>query len=108
MADDDGRSTLEQFGAPESIRDAFTELVLETGGRVWRRPGLEPAQRSLATISVLTALVRPDELEAHIRMGLRNGLTEREICETIIHCAVYAGFPAAVRAMEVAKRVFDA
>ena len=37
MADDDGRSTLEQFGAPESIRAAFTALVLDTGGRGWRR-----------------------------------------------------------------------
>ena len=103
-----GRAVLEQFGAPDSIREEFTDLVIAAGGLVWSRPGLSRAQRSLSTISVLTALCRPDELRAHIRMGLDNGLTEREICETIMQCAIYAGFPAAVRAMEVAKGVFDA
>ena len=56
---------------------------------------------------MLTALVRPEELRNHIRMGLDNGLDPDEICELILQCAVYAGFPAAVRAFEVVTEVFD-
>lgn len=102
----DGRSVVEQFGAPGVIREDFTRIILETGSSIWSRPGIDPARRSLATISVLTALSRPEELAVHIELGLDNGLSQEEICETILHCGMYAGFPAAVRAMEVARQVF--
>ncbi|MEE2665637.1 MAG: carboxymuconolactone decarboxylase family protein [Myxococcota bacterium] len=108
MADDtpDGSEIVERFKAPATIRKDFTQLILQTGGAIWTRPGLASAQRSIATIAVLVALCRPDELREHIEIGLTNGLTQQEICELILHCAMYAGFPAAVRAMEVAHDVF--
>lgn len=37
----------------------------------------------------------------------RNGLTETEIKEAIIHLAFYAGWPKAVSAMNVAKSIFN-
>ena len=106
-ANDDGSEILERFRAPAFIRKELTEFVLGTAGRVWTRDGLEPRYRSLSTISVLTALGRMGPLREHIGLGLDNGLTAREICEALMQCAVYAGFPSCVEAMEVAAEVFE-
>ncbi len=103
-----GRRHIEQFRAPRAVRDELTRLITEGGSLVWSRPGLSPAQRSLVTISVLVANGHLGPLREHIEIGLGNGLTPTEITEAIIQCAVYAGFPAMVSAMEVAADVLDA
>jgi 4-carboxymuconolactone decarboxylase len=78
-------------------------------GTVWTRDErLDRRTRSCITIALLTALRAEDELAAHVRGGLRNGLTAEEITEVILHTAVYAGVPAANSAMAVARRVLDA
>jgi 4-carboxymuconolactone decarboxylase len=59
-------------------------------GDVWERPGLSKRDRSLITVAVLTALYRPEQLG-----------------ELITHVAFYSGWPTAVTAASVAKRVFD-
>ena len=41
----------------------------------------------------------------HVRAALRNGLTPDEICEVLLHTAVYAGVPAANAAFAIAQRV---
>lgn len=73
---------------------------------VWARPQLSPRDRSLATISALVAMNRPDQLRSHIALARDNGVTEEEIAETITHLAFYAGWPSAVTAVTVAKEVF--
>jgi 4-carboxymuconolactone decarboxylase len=93
---------------PEEIRDDFGGFVADTVmGGVWSRPGLSARERSLITIAALTALDRPYELELHLGLGLDNGLDEKEICEVIMHMAVYGGFPVAVEGMRIAKEIFD-
>jgi 4-carboxymuconolactone decarboxylase len=99
---------LEALPMPAEIRDDMQELVRLAGGLVWNRPGIAAAQRSMVTIAVLTALGRWEELRFHIGFGLDNGLSREEICEVLMHCAVYAGFPAAVSAMRIANEVFAA
>ena len=89
------------------IRKELTEFVLSSGAQVWSREGLEPRYRSLGTICILAALGRRDPLREHIGMGLDNGLTPREICEALMQCAVYSGFPSCVEAMQVAADVFE-
>ncbi len=64
-------------------------------GQVWSRDALDPKQRSLVTIGILIALRQTEELKNHIRLGLTNGLTVRQIEEATIQAAAYAGFPAA-------------
>ena len=59
-------------------------------GDVWARPGLSPRDRSLITISALIALNRSEQLRSHMALGMRNGLTESEIVETLTHLAFYA------------------
>lgn len=85
----------------------FEQYVVEfLSGEIWSRPQLDRRTKSLVTIAVLTALGRPQGLELNIRMALRNGATEQEIVETLLHIAPYAGFPAAWEGLTVADRVF--
>ena len=76
-------------------------------GRIWRREGLSPAVRSMATVAMLTALNRPYELELHLAGALRNGCSPEEIRELLLHCSVYCGMPAAVDAFRIARRVLN-
>jgi 4-carboxymuconolactone decarboxylase len=77
-------------------------------GGVWTRPGLDRKTRSAITIAVLTALGRENELALHVRAARRNGLSEAQIGEVLLHTAVYAGVPAANAAFAIAQRTFDA
>jgi 4-carboxymuconolactone decarboxylase len=76
-------------------------------GEVWNRPGLDRRQRSMITLAALTAVRAEGELELHVRAALRNGLTPEEICEVLLHTAVYAGVPAANAAFAIAQRVLE-
>lgn len=77
-------------------------------GDIWERPGLSKRDRSLATVSALIALNRPDQLRSHLALAQQNGLTREELAEAIIHLAFYAGWPSAVTAVSVAKKVLPA
>lgn len=79
-----------------AIGASLTELSMAlVFGQVWSRDGLDAKQRSLVTIGILIALRQGDELKNHIRIGLTNGLTAREIEEATIQASAYAGFSAA-------------
>lgn len=77
-------------------------------GGVWTREGLPRKTRSLITLAALTALKCPQELKGHVRGALNNGCTVEEIREALLHCAVYAGVPAAMEAFRAAQEVIDA
>jgi len=86
----------------EPFQDYITRCAW---GGVWTRDGLDRRTRSAITMAVLTALGREDELALHVRAARRNGLSEEEIAEVLLHTAVYAGAPAANSAFKVAQRV---
>lgn len=90
-----------------TVTAAFQDYLTRTAwGEIWSRPGLESKTRSLLTIALLTALSHDHELALHIRAGvLHNGVTPEEVGEVILHASVYAGVPAANRAMAVAQDV---
>jgi 4-carboxymuconolactone decarboxylase len=75
-------------------------------GDVWERAELSPRDRSLATVSALVAMNRPDQLRFHLDFALKNGVTKDELIEAITHLAFYAGWPSAMSAVAVAKEVF--
>lgn len=76
-------------------------------GDIYQRPGLDLKSREIATVAALTALGHClPQLNVHINGALNVGCKPEEIIETIIQMAVYAGFPAALNAMFVAKEVF--
>ena len=82
----------------------FTDNVLF--GEVWERTELSPKERSLVTVAALTTMGNTDQLVFHLDFAKRNGATEDELIEAITHLAFYAGWPKAMAAMTVAKRVF--
>ena len=75
-------------------------------GDVWERPELGQRDRSLITVAALVTNGSTEQLVGHLRRAKQNGLTETELVEAIIHLAFYAGWPRAMSAITVAKRVF--
>jgi 4-carboxymuconolactone decarboxylase len=89
-----------------SFTEPFQDFITRYAwGEVWSRPGLTRAERSMVTLTVLTALGREHELAMHVRAALRNGLTAEQIGEVLLQTGVYAGVPAANRAFAIAAEV---
>jgi 4-carboxymuconolactone decarboxylase len=62
----------------------------------------------MLTIAMLIARGQEHELKLHIGGALRNGVSQQEIVEAIVHSAIYCGVPAAVSAARIAREVFAA
>ena len=83
--------------------DVATEAVF---GTLWTRPGLDLKTRTLICVISDAATAHEAELEIHLRMALRQGWTEKELTEALIHLLGYVGAPASRDALLVASRVF--
>lgn len=84
----------------------FQRFITESAwGSVWTRPGLDRRTRSAITITALVAHGHWDELALHVVGARRNGLSDDEIAEVLLHCAVYSGVPAANHAFAIAREV---
>ncbi len=95
----------------DSLADVHPELahqIVAWGfGEIYSRPGLEPRDRQLVTLGMLTALGGCEpQLEVHLNAALNVGLTPAEITEVLLHTTGYCGFPKALNATFVAKKVF--
>ena len=103
-----GKERTEEVRAAWSkLSPDFARLVTDfVAGEVWSRPGLELKTRSLITVAALAAMGRPNALRLNIEMALNNRATRAEVLETILHMAVYAGFPACWDALVIADEVF--
>lgn len=88
--------------APALVR--FTDDVLL--GEAWVRPELSPRDRSLITVASLATRGSTYQLVHHLERAKDNGVSEQELIEAITRLAFYAGWPKAMSAMTVAKRVF--
>lgn len=75
-------------------------------GDIWERPELPKRDRSLITVASLITAGNWEQLEAHLKIAKKNGLTETELKEAMVHLAFYAGWPKALSAINIAKRVF--
>jgi len=86
----------------------FQDLITRYAwGEIWTRPGLDRKTRSAVTLTALVALGHWDELALHVRAARRNGMTQDELREVLLQCAIYCGVPAANHAFTVAQRVLD-
>ena len=83
--------------------DVATENVF---GALWARPGLDLKTRTLVCVVSDAATGREPELRIHLRMALRQGWTETELIETLIHLSGYVGVPIIREAMIAAREVF--
>lgn len=83
--------------------DTATETVF---GTLWTRPGLDLKTRTLVTVVSDASTARSEELAIHLRMALRQGWSEAELTEVLLHLMGYVGAPLVREAFIVAKKVF--
>lgn len=63
-------------------------------GDIWKRPELSDGERSLVTCAILASLSRNDELRAHVKRAVDNGITKNQLRGLVVQVAFYAGWPA--------------
>jgi 3-oxoadipate enol-lactonase/4-carboxymuconolactone decarboxylase len=104
-----GDSYVEQADAQitEFTRDFQTLITEYAWGAIWTRPGLDRRSRSMISVTALITRGRDEELAAHIRAALRNGLSRDEIKEVLLQTAIYCSVPDANSAFRIAQDVFD-
>ena len=91
--------------------DAQDALAVSTGwgSREWW--AVRPSNGNLKTRTLVcvvsdAATGREPELRIHLRMALRQGWSETELIETLIHMSGYVGVPIIREAMIAAGQVF--
>ena len=100
-----------------AVQDEFTAdvqdyLTTHAWGAVWARRGedgeltLPKKTRSIMNLAMLAAINRPHELEIHLRGAINNGVTKKEMLEIFLHVAPYAGAPALLDAVRLARKVW--
>ncbi|GAB2651045.1 carboxymuconolactone decarboxylase family protein [Gordonia jinhuaensis] len=104
----DGSAGTNVIDALGDISPELAHQVVAWGfGEIYSRPGLQPRDRQLVTLGILTALGGCEpQLDVHINAALNVGLTPQQIVEALLHSAVYCGFPRALNATFTAKKVF--
>ena len=83
--------------------DTATETIF---GTLWTRPGLDLKTRTLVCVVSDAATGQAPELAIHLRMALRQGWTEDELTEVLLHLSGYVGAPLVREAFLVAKQLF--
>jgi 4-carboxymuconolactone decarboxylase len=93
--------------AKTSFDEDFQRFITEGAwGSVWSRPGLSKRERSLVTIALLAALGHEEEVAMHVRATANTGATADDVKEVLLHVAVYAGVPAANKAIKIVKNAY--
>jgi 4-carboxymuconolactone decarboxylase len=91
----------------DPVMQKFIDVATETVfGALWTRPGLDTKTRALFCVVSDTCTGREPELALHLRFALRQGWTEEELTETLLHLSGYVGVPIIRESMLVASRVF--
>jgi 4-carboxymuconolactone decarboxylase len=99
------RANRETYNDP--VMKKFIDVATETVfGALWTRPGLDLKTRTLICVVSDAATAREPELAIHLRFALRQGWTEDELTEVLVHLSGYVGVPIIREAMLVAKRTF--
>jgi 4-carboxymuconolactone decarboxylase len=88
----------------QKFRDVTTETIF---GTLWTRPGLDLKTRTLICVVSDATTGRAPELALHVRMALRQGWTEDELTEVLLHLLGYVGAPLVREAMLAATEVFE-
>jgi len=91
----------------DPVMKKFIDVATETVfGALWTRPGLDLKTRALICVISDTCMGREPELALHLRMALRQGWTEEELTEALLHLSGYVGVPVIRESMLVASKVF--
>jgi 4-carboxymuconolactone decarboxylase len=92
----------------DPIMRKFGEIAVENVfGGLWTRPGLDVKTRTLICVISDTVMGREAELAIHLRMARREGWSEDELVEALLHLSGYCGLPLVREALLVARKVFE-
>jgi 4-carboxymuconolactone decarboxylase len=90
----------------DDISPEMNDYIIEVlFGDVYNTDKLDARSREIALISILMTLRANTPLSIHMHGALNVGLTRKELKEVIRQNSFYAGLPAAVNAMEIAREV---
>ena len=93
--------------AKDPVMKKFIDVAIENVfGSLWTRPGLDIKTRTLICVVSDAATGRYPELDIHLRFALKEGWTEDELTEVLLHLTGYVGVPIIREAMLVAAEVF--
>lgn len=93
--------------AREDYEEPFQTLITESAwGTVWASDAISRRERSMLTLALLAATRNFDEIPMHIRATARTGASPSDVMEAFQHVAIYAGVPAANRAIQLAKKTY--
>jgi 4-carboxymuconolactone decarboxylase len=93
--------------AKDPVMKKFIDVATESVfGALWARPGLDFKTRTLICVVSDAATGRYPELDIHLRFALKQGWTEDELTEVLLHLSGYVGVPIIREAMLVASEVF--
>ncbi len=91
----------------DPIMRKFGEIAVENVfGGLWTRPGLDVKTRALICVISDTVMGREAELAIHLRMARREGWSEDELVEALLHLSGYCGLPLVREGLIVARKVF--
>jgi 4-carboxymuconolactone decarboxylase len=91
----------------DPVMKKFIDVATETVfGALWSRPGLDFKTRTLICVVSDAATGRHPELDIHLRLALKQGWSDDELVEVLLHLSGYVGVPLIREAMLVASRVF--
>lgn len=91
----------------DPIMEKFVDVAVENVfGALWARPGLDLKTRTLVCVVSDVATGREDELAIHLRFARRQGWSEEELTETMLHMSGYVGLPLVRGGLLIAKKVF--
>ena len=91
----------------DPIMKKFIDVATETVfGSLWSRPGLDIKTRTLICVVSDAVSGRHPELDIHLRFALKQGWTEDELTEVLLHLSGYVGVPLIREAMLVASKTF--
>jgi 4-carboxymuconolactone decarboxylase len=92
----------------ESVAPDFTRYLVEFAfGEIYAREGDLRHKELIAIASLATMGGCDRQLETHVHGAFNVGLTESEIVEAVMTLIPYVGFPRALNAMAVVKRVIE-
>ena len=98
---DFAESTKTEFDKP------FQEMITEGAwGTLWANDALSHRERSMLTLALLAATGNFEEIPMHIRATQNTGASPKDVIQSFLHVAVYAGVPKANHAIKLAKSTY--
>jgi 4-carboxymuconolactone decarboxylase len=103
-----GRQTFEEvmgFPLPDAQGPFVDATVDHLFADVWTRGGLSRRERRLVSLTTIACLGNESVLKLHLGAAMRDGVSDSDLDEWVLHLAHYAGWPVAAVAHNVARQL---